>query len=133
MRSGSWNFAAKDSRVGVRLCPRADKESTIYGLRTARSIGIQNFAQSPEFLLDTGGSAPPPFVISSITRSATNAIIEWVSEPGVVYDLEYSTDLDTWQKLNFEPIAAGRTSTTFNDSELLRVNAKASYYRVSEH
>ena len=132
-RSGSWNFPAEDSRCGVRLCPRPSHIRNFYGFRTARSVGIQNFALSPAFVLDLGGEAPPPLVISSISRSTTSAVIEWTSVPGTVYDVAYSTDLeaDTWQTLNVEPIAAVRTSTTFTDAEASRLNAKASYYRIA--
>ncbi|MEZ5324890.1 MAG: SUMF1/EgtB/PvdO family nonheme iron enzyme [Verrucomicrobiales bacterium] len=133
MHSGSWNYAAIDSAIGIRLCPRADKESPIYGLRTARSTGIQNFALSPAFALETGGAAPAPFKIVSITRTTTDVIVEWNSETGGLYDVEYSTtpeNTESWQAVLPQPIAATTATTSFADGDLSRLNARAIFYRI---
>ena len=133
MRSGSWNFAAIDSSVAVRLCPRADREAPIYGLRTARSVGIQNFAFSPPFTLETGGAVPAPFAITSITRTATTVILEWNSEEGELYDVEYSATperAESWQTVLFQPVAATAPTNSFTDLEIARRNAPVLFYRI---
>lgn len=134
MHSGSWNFEAIDSAIGVRLCPRADKESPIYGLRTARSIGSQNFALSPAFVLETGGVAPAPFAITSVARTATEIILEWTSETGKLYRIEYSTTPDqteSWQVVPLpQPIAATASTTSYADGDLSRLNARAIFFRI---
>ena len=132
MRSGSWNFPAKDSRCAVRLCPRADKESIIYGIRTARSIGLGNFGQSPAFALDTGGVAPPPFAIVSVTRTDVFNVITWASEVGEVYSVEYSPTLEggVWQTVTPIPFVAAEETTSFSDGEAARFRTTTGYYRV---
>jgi hypothetical protein len=68
--------------------------------------------------------------IIGVVMEAGQLTLSWVSEPGVLYQVEYKNDLndDSWQNLG-DPIPAVAATTQFTDAEI--GGLKGRLYRIT--
>jgi len=85
-------------------------------------------------VLDGSGNGmaagPGGFTITEISRDATGTTLEWESVPGVVYVVEFSTDLVDWSEEVDDNVVSGGATTTFKDSDPGRLALPTGFYRV---
>ncbi len=94
--------------------------------------GLQMFIDT---LFTPGGPVDPPtpegFEILDAVRTANGLEITWSSSAGTNYDVEFSTDLQSWTKINEAVIASAGASTAFEDTDAGRTGGDEGYYRVT--
>ncbi|HUF60969.1 MAG TPA: LamG-like jellyroll fold domain-containing protein [Verrucomicrobiales bacterium] len=78
---------------------------------------------------DPNSSASYLRVISA-SVDGSNPTITWSAVEGRSYDVEYSTDQETWTKINDAPIAAAGGEATFTDTDPVRNAEPEGYYRA---
>ncbi len=97
--------------------------------------GLQMFS---DFVFDPDAKPQPPVepaVLEILTVAATDGgvVLSWRSEEGADYDVEHSSDLQTWTKINGAAVSGGAGGeTAFEDDEPARVEAARGFYRALE-
>ena len=73
----------------------------------------------------------PP--IEMLAAVPGQVILRWNAVPNKPYQIQYSTDLVTWQNITTTPLTFTNTSTnaTYTDTLPARVNGQRAFYRVS--
>jgi arylsulfatase A-like enzyme len=73
----------------------------------------------------------PP--IEMLASAPGQVILRWNAVPNKSYQIQYSTDLVTWQNITTTPLTFTNTSTnaTYTDTLPARVNGQRAFYRVS--
>jgi len=103
--------------------PQYDPNVTRYELTTG---------QHQRFSLALSGNVELPgdqFAITSIERIGNDSLLEWQSVPGIRYQVETSTDLQTWSDVG-GPVDATLTLTPLLTTEAGGTDRK--FYRVRE-
>jgi len=84
--------------------------------------GVSNIR---EFLAGTDPTNANSVLKTWITRNAFGRVLNWNSQPGLVYQPQISSDLSTWTDLGAPRFAAGNS-----DSMAITTAARAQYFRV---
>ena len=84
--------------------------------------GVSNFK---EFLAGTDPTNPNSVLRARLSISALGRRLTWNTQPGLVYQVQSSSDLSTWANIGTPRFAAGSS-----DSVLVAGSGRATYYRV---
>lgn len=73
----------------------------------------------------------PP--IEMVPAGAGQVVLRWNATPNKPYQIQYSTDLVTWQTITTTPLTFTNTNTnaTYTDTLPARINGQRAFYRVS--
>ncbi len=110
--------SAQAASIALGEAPNTDNTNTVFTDSLNRFYAFAISAQSNGGAPEPPGPAPD---ITGITKTAEEVALQLPE--GVTYDIEYSTDLENWT-----PIATDVTGV-YTDTDAVRVNAAAGYYR----
>jgi hypothetical protein len=69
--------------------------------------------------------------VVAASNDGTEVSLEWASVEGKLYDIEYSTDQESWTVITAQPIAgAAGGVTSFQDTDPARLAEPEGYYRA---
>ena len=94
--------------------------------------GLQMFADT---LFEPDGPVDPEptgdFRIIAITRTDSGVELNWASENGTSYNVDYSEDLGSWTTITNTAVTAVGEVTGFEDTDITRTGEETGYYRVT--
>ncbi|HSU55855.1 MAG TPA: immunoglobulin domain-containing protein [Candidatus Dormibacteraeota bacterium] len=117
--------------LGRFTYPIAQEHRTFLGLIDEVQITVGVVSTSWRLGKIASLDTPAPIQITGVTNTGTGIGFQWSSIAGQTYDVQWVSQLgNVWQTI-ISVLAAG-ASSTFNDTNLTRLNQPAGFYRISK-